>query len=183
MESGNDYVIQVKGNQKKLHSHIIQAIENNQCIDTYVSTDTKRGRIEYRKITIYAVEPKHPIFEKWVGLTTIIRTENYGKRGGRSYSKEHYYISSILNKSAEYFAKGIRSHWGVENKLHWVKDVILNEDKSRIKSGRIATNLSLVKSTLINIYRLNGYQSIKKAIEKHTNRIEICILLMDSIHI
>lgn len=104
-------------------------------------------------------------------------------REDKAYSKNHFYISSLDDNKADVFAKGIRSHWSIENRLHWVKDVILNEDNSRIRSGKIVRNLSLVKSTIINVFRLNGYTSIKKAIEQFANRPSKARILLDHIHI
>ena len=122
-------------------------------------------------------------FCQWKKLHTIIHIHRHGVREDKAYSKNHFYISSLDDNKADVFAKGIRSHWSIENRLHWVKDVILNEDNSRIRSGKIVRNLSLVKSTIINVFRLNGYTSIKKAIEQFANRPSKARILLDHIHI
>ncbi len=64
-----------------------------------------------------------------------------------------------------FFAKHIRSHWGIENRLHWVKDTQMNEDKSKTKSGNAPENLSIMRNICINLFRLNGKDSIKLAME------------------
>jgi len=106
-----------------------------------------------------------------------------GKRGTKVYNQDRYYITSLTDRKAQYYARGIRSHWHIENKLHWVKDVILNEDKSGIKSGLLAANLSLVKSAIIALIKINNYQSIKKALEMFANRPEKSYLLLENNHI
>jgi predicted transposase YbfD/YdcC len=117
--------------------------------------------------------------EGWIGIERLIMVEREGFRDKKPYMKVHYYISSLKENKAQEFAKGIRSHWGIENSLHWVKDVIQNEDRSRIKDGNIAGNLSIIKSTVINLFRLNGNQSIKMAIEKYCNRIPESVNLLN----
>lgn len=181
MESGNDYVIQVKGNQPNLLKAIKQKFDNTQSKIGCTALERKRGRIENRQVQILRVESESDkIFKQWKGLQTIIHVKNYGHRKDTQYNKDHYYISSIKEKSAEYYAEGIRSHWGVENRLHWVKDVIMNEDKSRIITGQIAKNLSLIKSIVINLFRLNGSDSIQKAIESYCNRPRQAMTLVDT---
>lgn len=72
-------------------------------------------------------------------------------------------ISSLASDDAELFAKGIRGHWSVENRLHWVKDVIQHEDESGIKKGNGIEALSILKNMAINVSRELGFDSIKGA--------------------
>jgi len=65
-----------------------------------------------------------------------------------------YYISS-LPTDAERIARAVRSHWEVENRLHWCLDVQLNEDQSRVRSGYAANNLAIVRHIVMNLLRLN----------------------------
>ena len=63
-----------------------------------------------------------------------------------------YYISS-LEKDAEYFQYAIRSHWGIENKLHWILDVAFSEDSSRKRAGNAAQNYSLLLRIALNLLK------------------------------
>ena len=146
----------------------------------YLSTERKRGRRENRKVQVYPITKGDNIFGQWKGLKVVIMVNRYGYRQNKPYNKAHYYISSIKGEQAEYYAKGIRAHWGIENRLHWVKDVILHEDRNRIKTGSIAQNLSLIKSVIINVFRLNGQESIKKSIEKYANRPKAAMILLNA---
>ncbi len=86
-----------------------------------------------------------------------------------------YYISSVVNE-AQTFAEIIKGHWGIENQYHWVKDVIFNEDKSRIRNFQAATNFSTLKSLVINLFRSWGFVSITEGqrwLTKHWNKIFI----------
>ena len=84
------------------------------------------------------------------------------KKNKKTLSR-HYYISSLASNDAVLFARGIRGHWSIENRLHWVKDVIQYEDKSGIKKGNGIETLSILKNVAINISRELGFDSIKAA--------------------
>ena len=99
--------------------------------------------------------------ELWVVLTkSFIKVERMGFRGDKEYSQTLYYISS-KKLTAEIFAQKIQEHWLIENQVHWVKDVIFNEDKSRIKNKEVAGKLSLLVTLILNVYRSWGFISIK----------------------
>lgn len=74
-----------------------------------------------------------------------------------------YYISSKVLPSKK-IAPKIRGHWLIENQVHWVKDVIFNEDKSKIRELQAARNLSLLYTIIMNLYRSFGFDSIKQGI-------------------
>lgn len=98
----------------------------------------------------------------WSGLQSLIQVERIGIRQGKPYHQTNYYISSLFT-SALQFAQGIREHWGIENRLHWVKDVILGEDAAPFRNYNAATNWSLIRTIAINIARMCGYDSLTKA--------------------
>ena len=89
--------------------------------------------------------------------------EGITKRKTKLKKEISYYVSSLKNGDAEIIALGIRRHWSIENRLHWVKEVIQNEDKSKIKKENGIINLSILKNIAINISRQNGFASIKYA--------------------
>ncbi|MHC5724128.1 MAG: ISAs1 family transposase [Nostoc sp.] len=111
------------------------------------------------------------ISQEWTGLKSLIKVERIGTRAGKPYQQVAYYISSLV-KSAVDFAKGIRGHWGIENRLHWVKDVIFNEDHSTIRKGNAPANLSVLRTFALNILRRNGYSSITLAQRFTSNDID-----------
>lgn len=75
----------------------------------------------------------------WVGLQSLICLERIGIRQGKPYQRTNFYVSS-LTTSATKFAQGIRLHWEIENRLHWVKDVIFGEDTAPFRDYNTATN-------------------------------------------
>jgi hypothetical protein len=68
-------------------------------------------------------------------------------------------FNNLMRTAAE-FASGIRGHWGIENRLHWVKDVVFKEDASTVCKGNAPANFSIVRAIAINIFRRNGYDSV-----------------------
>ncbi len=173
MVGGNDYVIQVKGNQKNLKSSIEEYTDKNNSDDKYYEKEKNRGRDENREIKVYK-NVKGSEFAKWKGIRDIIVVHRWGTRENKEFDETHYFISSRKKSSAKLYAKGIRQHWWIENKLHWVKDVILKEDESLVKNKQLAGNLSLMRIIVMNLYRLKNYKSIKYAIEKYVNRLAEC---------
>lgn len=173
MESGNEYVLQVKGNQPSLLKAIKQTILINTPVDTDYTFEKNRGRIEQREVYVYA-QKDNPVYDQWFGMKKVIHVVSKGKRNNKEYIENRYYISSKSTENARIYNTGIRDHWGIENRLHWVKDVILNEDKSMVIDLDRSGNMSVIRNVVINLYRISGQMSIKYAIEAFTNKIEKC---------
>lgn len=115
---------------------------------------------------------------QWAGIKSLIRVERVGTRGGKQYHQIVCYISSLIGTAQE-FACGIRGHWGIENRLHWVKDVVLNEDDSTIRLGNAPANLSIIRAIALNILRRNGYLFITKAQRCLSNDIDKLLCLVE----
>ncbi len=172
-------MIQVKGNQGTLHK-IMQEVTYNKCPTAVHMTEEKgHGRTEKRCVTLYKI-PQN-IKEQlagWRGLQQFIRVDRNGIRGGIIFSETSYYITSLKTQKVKIIAVGIRGHWGIENRLHWVKDVNMNEDKNGIAGHNAPENISIMKNFVINVFRLNGYQSIKNATITFANKIEELFVLI-----
>ena len=150
---------------------------DNTPVDTDCVVEKNRGRKEHREVHVYS-QIENPIFDQWYGIKKVIHVVSKGNRNNKDYNEDRYYISSKTAESAKTYNKGIRGHWGIENRLHWVKDVILNEDKSMVSDLDRSVNMSIIRNIVINLYRMSGYQSVKYAIEEFTNKIEKCTNLI-----
>ena len=169
----------MKGNQKKLLEQIQQNTSDNAlCTDYHVQETRGRGRTEIRKTFIY--KDISGISNEWVAISRLIRVERYVYKKNKKSHETAFYISDIVSNKAAYFAKHIRGHWGIENRLHWVKDVNMKEDDSRIKKGSAPENFSILRNIVCNIYRANGFDSIKYAIELHANNFKELFELINS---
>ena len=169
-DSGNHYILEVKGNQPTLLKQVRQNVNDSNSIDEHITKEKNRGRLEIREATLF--NNTSGIDSEWVDVNRIIKMIRHGIRNQKPYHEEHYFISSLPTDDAKLIGEAIRGHWGIENGLHYIKDVNMNEDKSRIRKESGAENLSIIKNIAINIYRHNGLRSIKYATQKYTNRIK-----------
>lgn len=181
IKSENDYLIEVKGNQPKLFEEVKKNVELSKPLDKHITEEKNRGRIEKRETYIY--DELTNINPEWKGINKLVKMIRSGIRQNQPYNETHYFISSLTTNNAQTYSTTIRTHWGIENELHYVKDVNMNEDKSRIKGDYAAENLSVFKNIAINIYRANGMKSIKYASRKFINKIEDQFMLIKNINI
>ena len=160
IEGGNDYVITVKGNQPRLLTQLKTIAKAQKPYERFVDIEKTRGRITCRIVKVFT--DLKGIDLDWVGVHCLVQVERIGSREGKPYHQINYYISSLLTSALD-LAKGIRSHWGIENRLHWVKDVILGEDAAIFRNYNAATNWSIIRNIAINLARFGGYDSLTKA--------------------
>jgi predicted transposase YbfD/YdcC len=161
IDSGNDYLIQVKGNQPTLFQAIKETVDTQPALSTVCSEERSRGRQERRIVSVFSSPGQ--LSEEWKGFRRVVHVERQICRPGKATQTHHYYMSSVDSEYADMFARGVRGHWSIENRLHWVKDVIQHEDDSGIKKGNGVETLSILKNVAINISRELGFDSIKGA--------------------
>ena len=171
VENGGDYVLGLKGNQGDFFDDVKLYLDTQLKTDfkdishsRYSSVNGDHGRIESRSVWLtpnvdWLIE-RHP---RWKSLKSIAVICSTREINGKSSYEQRYYISSHENKEAEFIAGAIRTHWHVENKLHWQLDVSFNEDQSRLRSGFAAQNFSLINKIALNL--LKNEKSVKVGIK------------------
>ena len=169
-ETNNDVIVQVKGNQKILLHDCIPASETMPPTAVYEEPLHKeRNRIESRKAEVFEnIKISDP--EKWNRVTTMVKVDrkreifNTKTKQWQNTDETSYYISTISLRAAE-FCDAIRNHWGIENTNHYVRDVSMDEDKSRI---RINPNVfAELRSFALNILRANQVKNVSS--ERYDN--------------
>lgn len=159
-----------KKNQKKLYKKVEEITQNELYCSIDLSEEKNRGRFERREVKVYEAENK--IDNKWVGVKSCIKVTRTVEYKGKERFEEAYYISSLNScTDAKIFNKGIRNHWGIENRLHYVKDVTFKEDNSKIRVGNAPGIFSVIRNIAINIFSENGYSSIPQGIRLIANNI------------
>lgn len=150
-----DYVLAVKENQKNLYQNIQEEFRFGKNIASSTSQDLGHGRIETRVCSMITdfqfINPNN----KWKNLTTVVKIDSvreFKNSDKATQTATRYYISS-LKTSAEEFQTKIRSHWAIENKLHWTLDVAFSEDASRKRIGNSAQNFSLINKIALNLLK------------------------------
>lgn len=170
IDSGNEYLIGVKKNQPILYKQIqVSMADRNNWSSHYTSVEQNKGRTERR--TVIVSNQISSINKHWKGLQQIVAVEREVKRNRKITRYTAYFISSQCS-NAFYYTEGIRSHWQIENSLHWVKDVTYKEDASTIKKGNAPQNLSTLKNISINIFRKNNYTNLAQAMRMMANKID-----------
>jgi predicted transposase YbfD/YdcC len=156
IEKGADYILAVKGNQKQLLEEVVDEFSFSKDIEVDTDIDMGHGRIETRKCSVISnfsfIENQD---NKWKNLKQIIKIESIREFKNSDKPDEkatRYYISS-LEKNASQYQKHIRSHWGVENKLHWTLDVAFSEDASRKRNKNAAQNYSVLLKIALNLLK------------------------------
>jgi predicted transposase YbfD/YdcC len=157
IDSGNHYLAAVKGNQPLLYKSIVEQFISQE---TFEQLNKGHGRQEKRKVSIYC--PPAGKYPDWPALATIVRVESERKIKLKTEKKTRYYISD-LQETAKQFYQRIRGYWGVENKVHYVRDVTQGEDKSRIRTTPLPQIMAIARNLAINLYRDNGSTNMAQA--------------------
>ncbi len=161
IEKDADYVLMVKENHPTLHDEIQNYFEQANNInfegvsyDSFKKEEKGHGRKERREVYVTDDIDWLPMREEWKGLKSIVMVKSFRTIGKITSEENRYYISSTL-PIAEKIARAIRSHWGIENKVHWVLDVDFQEDLSQLSTGHAAENFSILRRLSLNVIRLD----------------------------
>ncbi|NEQ63658.1 MAG: ISAs1 family transposase [Moorea sp. SIO4A1] len=160
LKSGNDYIAALKGNQPSL----FKEVKTNFTPEvTYLQINKGHGRIEKRHVSICKnLDSIRP----WPGLTTLIQVKSerqvFTHHVIEVTTETRYYISS-LSLTAQEFAERIRGYWGVENKVHYVRDVTQGEDKSRIRTNPLPKIFTIARNFTLNLYRDQMFKNMAQA--------------------
>ncbi len=161
-EQGGDYLLALKENQGTLYAEVQQAFEAEQkqgfrglhC-ETLLTQEKNHGRVETRRHVLLTDAQYLTYFNregKWWGLAGVGMIERTREWRGQIQHETHYYITS-LSGDVKRFAYAARAHWHVENKLHYVLDVVFDEDRSRARIGRVSENLAVIRQMALNLLR------------------------------
>ena len=157
-----DYVLAIKGNQGGFFENVKHQFTILKPNDTDEQTDAGHGRVEVRKCSV--INDLKFIDEKqeWEELTSLVKIDAIRIIDEKTTQETRYYISS-LKASAEEFNLIIRSHWGIENELHWRLDIAFREDECRIRKDNGAENFSVVRRIALNLLKKD--KSVKAGIK------------------
>lgn len=171
LDQGGDYVLALKENQPSLleevQSLFVQARDQVfvDLVEEQARDVTKgHGRVEIRRHTVIADPDVVAWLDDeygWPGLTAIGMVEAERRMGATRSSQSRYYLLSRAMRAKD-FGAAVRSHWGIENQVHWTLDVTFGEDQSRIRAGYAAENVAVLRQLALNLVR-----------RQHTKRLSI----------
>jgi predicted transposase YbfD/YdcC len=159
VEKEADYVLALKGNQGTLRDDVEEffteqkANEYADCKPSRHQTlEKSHGRIETRTVTVVDeidwLKERHA----WTGLASIVMVESRREIGAKNEHETRFYITS-LSACAERIGLAIRGHWGIENGLHWVMDMVFRDDECRIRKDNAPANFATIKHMACNLLR------------------------------
>jgi len=161
--TGNEVIVQVKGNQKTLLNDCQTLSATTAPNEVYQEPMTKsRNRIESRKVEIF-ISPALTDDEQWTLVKGVVKVQRFRQlldtktNTWKNSDETSFYISTII-LSAQDFCQVIRHHWSIENKNHYVRDVSLGEDKSRIRTNPHI--FAKLRSFALNILRKNKVENV-----------------------
>jgi predicted transposase YbfD/YdcC len=110
--------------------------------------------VEKRQVWTIDISKLPPLHNQglWTGLKTVIMIVSERRLWNKTTTEARFYLSS-LSSNATQIALAIRSHWGIENSLHWTLDVTFYEDKSRIRKQHSPENFALIRRLAINLLK------------------------------
>ena len=160
LDRGGHYLLAVKDNQSSLHDEIRRYLDDPAAVlhSRFETTDGDHGRVELRRHAVshdvgwLTTARRFPGEPRFPGLCSIAMVEAEVERNGSSSLERRYYLSS-MPLDAKLFAHAVRCHWHVENRLHWVLDVVFHEDLSRLRSGAGPQNMAIVRHMAMNLLR------------------------------
>lgn len=161
-DAGADYLLAVKANQPTLRKEIEEFFANApeanlEPIDS--EFDKGHGRIEQRTVTLarevgwLSGERRFPGELRLPDVAAIIRVQSKAELKDRCRFETRYYITSA-KFDANAAAQAVRGHWSIENQLHWVLDVVFQDDQSRLRKGHGAKNMAVIRHFAINHVRI-----------------------------
>ena len=141
-----------------------------------ITEDISHGRKITRIVSVFPVEES--VSKQWANSQRFICVQRSGNRGAKSYRETAYYLSSRI-ENAEVFGDKIRGHWRIENQLHWVKDVIFQEDNSPLHQFESVTNFSILSTIAMNLFRLLGFLSVTEGRRWLCTRFWLLTILLE----
>jgi predicted transposase YbfD/YdcC len=162
VDQGGDYVLALKANHADLLTNVRDSFALADATASTRTVDKGHGRIEVRtcrtitdETTLHWLDPDR----RWPRLRSIAEVVGERRIDGVVTTHTRWYLSSLSGDAAT-LAKAVRSHWGIENQVHWVLDVAFREDASRARIGHSATNLALIRKLALNLLRADPTRRI-----------------------
>jgi predicted transposase YbfD/YdcC len=158
--NGGDYILAVKDNQKGLKEEAEAVCKGCKAVSDSTETGKGHGRIETRRCQVFSKNIMIDDQNRWKNLQSVIKITSTREMKEKATTEVRYYISSLgVDKP---FNQRIRSHWGIENNLHWTLDMVFREDEQRKRANHAAKNFAIVRKIGLNLLKKDqGKESLR----------------------
>lgn len=163
---GGFYVMSLKRNQLTLFNNVEMVFQHNPIKSTFSEESKGHGRVDTRTYEVMGTKAleEEGTYKPWPGLKTLIRVTRKRFDGLKRTSEISYYLSNSNELDAQYYAKHIRGHWAVENNLHWMLDVVFDEDECRIRKGFAPQNMATLRK--LGLQLLKNYKDKRSVAQR-----------------
>ncbi len=180
LAQGGDYLFVVKENQPTLLEDLITLFADpprDESMPADLRVGRGHGREELRLLRCSAALVGYPT---WPGLRTACTVQRVVTRAGITSYEESYAITSLplARVSAAQLQQLWRGHWGIENRLHWIRDVTFGEDRCQARTGSGPAALAAVRNTVIGLVRRAGHTNVAAALRTYAGRPEAALPLL-----
>jgi len=174
---GGDYLLALKANRPATYKDVVRFFADppaDQVSKPFETVEKDHGRLESRRhVVCHEVDwlfsdRRYPDEPRFPHLAMIAMVETQVERQGRLEQERRYYLSSA-KLDAKSFAAAVRAHWGIENRLHWVLDVVFHDDLARLRTGSGPQNMAVVKHMAMNLVRAQDDKHSLKVRRKLAN--------------
>jgi predicted transposase YbfD/YdcC len=150
-DKGGDYLLSLKKNQKNLYEQVSEyMLKQKESLTKDEWVDFGSGRIENRCAYVCDRLELLDDLASWPAVKRVVMVEASREKDGKVQQETRFYLSSLA-ADATTFNRLVRNHWGIENNLHWMLDVIFREDQSRTRQGNAPENLATVRKTALQL--------------------------------
>ncbi|MBD0301573.1 MAG: ISAs1 family transposase [Tolypothrix sp. T3-bin4] len=169
IEGGNDYIIGLKENQPTLYKIAQTLLQQDTPLSCATTVENVHSRLVQRECKVFAAPEQ--IQKKWSGIKTIVAVTRQGERNHQPFYERQFYICSLCLEAQQLLAD-IHLSWGIENRLHWVRDVTFSEDFPVRRGGNAPVNWSILHNFFITIARKLGFRTIPQAQRALSNQLD-----------
>ena len=171
------FLSQLKRNCRKLWETVALYTALCQPISTCEYYEEGHGRQIMRRVQLYDNQADLP--KGWNGITRFVKVYRWGTRNGKPFEERTFYVLSKPINSALIVARAVQGHWGIENNLHWVKDVNLGEDDMTLKDKNTVALVVYLNNIAINTLKQAGYKPVKDTFAKFANKVNELVSLFE----